>query len=213
MIPIVSIVAHSETGKTTLLEQLVRELKRRGYRLAVIKHTAQDFELDREGKDSWRLAQAGSDATILSSPSKLAILKPLERDITPGEISRLIGQDFDLILTEGFKKSDTPKIEVHRKELGKELVCSPEELFALVTDEKLDLALPQFSWDEVPGLADAIEERFLARKEEEIALFVNDTPVPLSPFVRQFMARTLEGMISALKGIEEVKSLNIWLKK
>ncbi len=213
MIPIVSIVANSETGKTTLLEQLVRELKRRGYRLAVIKHTAQDFELDRQGTDSWRLAQAGSDAMILSSPSKLAILKPVERDMTPGEISRLIGQDFDLILTEGFKKSDTPKIEVHRKELGKELLCSPEELFALVTDEKLDLALPQFSWDEIPGLADAIEERFLARKEEEIALFVNDTPVPLSPFVREFMAKTLEGMVSALKGIEEVKSLNIWLKK
>jgi molybdopterin-guanine dinucleotide biosynthesis protein B len=213
MIPIVSIVANSETGKTTLLEQLVRELKRRGYCLAVIKHAAGDFQLDREGKDSWRLAQAGSDAMILSSPSKLAILKPVERDITLGEISRLIGQDFDLILTEGFKKSDTPKIEVHRKELGKELLCSPEELFALVTDEKLDLALPQFSWDEVPGLADAIEERFLARKEEEIALFVNGTPVPLSPFVREFMAKTLEGMISALKGIEEVKSLNIWLKK
>ncbi len=210
---IVSIVGKSKSGKTTLLERLVRELKRRGYKLAVIKHAAQDFEFDWQGKDSWRLAQAGSDAVILSSPSKLAIFKPVERDLTPGELSHIIGQDFDLVLTEGFKESNTPKIEVHRKEMGEGLICSPGELFALVTDEKLDLPFPQFSWDDVPGLADAIEERFLARKGEELVLFVNGAPVPINPFVREIMTKILEGMVSVLKGIGEVKSLNIWLKK
>ena len=124
-------------GKTTLLEQLIGELKQRGYHFAVIKH-AQDFDLDKPGKDSWRLAQAGSEVVVLSSPHKLALIKQVEHEATLEELSHLAGENLDFILTEGFKRGKALKIEVHRKGLG-ELLCSPEELFAIVTDEPLEV--------------------------------------------------------------------------
>ncbi len=212
MAPLISIVGQSGVGKTTLLEYLVRELKGRGYRLAVIKHVPHGFELDQSNKDSWRLAQAGSDAVMLSSPSEIAIVRPLPQEFAPEQLSCFMGWDFDLILTEGFKGNNLPKIEVHPKGSG-ELLCPTEQLFALVTDEDLDLALPQFSWEEISELADAIEVSFLTQQREEIALSVNGKPLSLNPFVREFMTKTLLSMVSVLKGVEEIENLNIWLRK
>ncbi|MFQ5996740.1 MAG: molybdopterin-guanine dinucleotide biosynthesis protein B, partial [Dehalococcoidales bacterium] len=134
MPPIISIVGKSESGKTTLLEGLITILKQRGYKVAVIKHAAEDFELDTVNKDSWRFRQAGSEVSAISSTHHLAVIKNLEHDLAPQELANFIGLDYDLILTEGFKQSDHPKIEVHRKEQGKELLNQPERLLAVVTD-------------------------------------------------------------------------------
>jgi len=210
---VISIVGKSDSGKTTLLERLIGELKRRGHNLATIKHSVPDFELDHPGKDSWRLAEAGSNAVVLSAPQKIAFIKPVDREATLEELLYLIGENFDLVLTEGFRGSNAPKIEVHRKELGG-LLCSPEELFALVTDEPLDIPVPQFSPGEVEALVDLMEKRFLAVPEaEETLLIINDTPIPLNPFVKGIIHKTLLGMVSALKGAEEVRSLRISLRR
>ena len=189
------------------------ELKRRGYRLAVIKHAGGDFEIDQQGKDSWRLAQAGSDAVILSSPSKVALLKPVERDLTPIEVSTLIGQGFDLILTEGFKGSNLPKIEVHRKELGMDLVCSPGQLFALVTDEPLETKTRQFPREDVKGLANLLEEGFIKPQRERVSLYINNAPIPLSTFPREFITNVLLAMVSSLKGVGEVRNLELFVRR
>jgi len=210
---VISIVGRSSSGKTTLLESLIGGLKRRGYSLATIKHSVSGFDLDQPGKDSWRLGEAGSGAVVLSSPQKIAFIKPVDREAALEELLCLVGGDFDLVLTEGFRSSSTPKIEVHRKELGG-LLCSPEELFAVVTDEPLDIAAPQFSPGEVEALVDLVEKRFLALREpEETLLIVNDTPIPLNPFVKSVIHNTLLGMVSALRGAEEVRSLRISLRR
>ena len=210
---VISIVGRSSSGKTTLLENLIGGLKRRGYSLATIKHSVSGFDLDQPGKDSWRLGEAGSGAVVLSSPQKIAFIKPVDREAALEELLCLVGGDFDLVLTEGFRSSSTPKIEVHRKELGG-LLCSPEELFAVVTDEPLDIAAPQFSPGEVEALVDLVEKRFLALREpEETLLIVNDTPIPLNPFVKSVIHNTLLGMVSALRGAEEVRSLRISLRR
>ncbi len=213
MPPILSIVGKSKAGKTTLLERLLSELKGRGYRLATIKHIPQGFELDEPGKDSWRLAQAGSDAVLMSSPQKVALIKRTEHDLSLDELSRLIGVDFDLILTEGFRGEGAPKIEVHRGELGPDLLCSPQELLAVSTDESLDLALPQYSSDDVRGLADLIEERFLQPRGDDVVLFINGCPIDLNPFVKDFIIKTLLGMVSALKGVGDVRALDISIRR
>ncbi len=158
---VLSVIGRSNSGKTTLLEKLIPELKRRGHRVAVIKHSMRDFDLDQPGKDSWRLARAGSDAVVVSAPRRVALVKKVERAPTLEELVAMIGDDYELILVEGYKHSRVPKIEVHRRVLG-DLVCSPEELFAVVTDEPLDIAVPQFSVDQGVPLADLIEDRFLA---------------------------------------------------
>ncbi len=213
MRPTISVVGKSQSGKTTLLEKLIIELKQRGRRVAVIKH-AGEFELDQEGKDSWRFSQAGSDAVVVSSPEKVAVIKQVEHDLTPQELSDFIQWDYDLILTEGFKKSDTPKIEVHRKEQGKELLSPSEQLLAVVTDEPLDTGAPQFSKDEIKELADLIEEHVQAEtEEEEIELFVNDAPVRMGRFVSDLLFRVLVAGVSGLKGVKEVQSLRITLRR
>jgi len=155
---VVSIVGRSNSGKTTLLEELIVELKRRGYTVAAVKHSGSDFQLDHPGKDSWRLAEAGSDAVLLASPHRLAFLRKTTNPPTSGDVIDFLGDKFDFVLIEGFKESDIPKIEVHRRELGN-LISSPEKLFAVVTDEQLDVTVPQFSSRDGVALVDLLEKR------------------------------------------------------
>jgi molybdopterin-guanine dinucleotide biosynthesis adapter protein len=209
---VISIVGRSNSGKTTLLEKLIGELKRRGYNLAVIKHCANGFDLDQPGKDSWRFAKAGSDTVVLSSAQKIAYIKSMDHEATLDELLYHIGDEFDLVLTEGFKSGNAPKIEVHRD--GSELLFSAEELIALVTDESLDIAVPQYSPSEVEALADLIEKKISAlSKVEETLLLINDIPIPLNPFVEGLIHKTLLGMVSALRGVDEVRSLRISLRR
>jgi molybdopterin-guanine dinucleotide biosynthesis protein B len=159
--PIISIVGKSQSGKTVLMEQLIVEFKRRGYKVAALKHSRGGMEIDRPGKDSWRFAQAGSDAVCVSSPGKLAFIKNLNHDLNIEEIMPIVGFEFNLVLAEGFRKSKNPKIEVHRKELGDDLLCSPEELSAIVTDGPLDIDITQLPWGDTVAVADFIKKNFL----------------------------------------------------
>ena len=169
-LPIVSIVGKSQSGKTVLMEQLIAEFKRRGYKVAALKHSHGGMEIDHPGKDSWRFAQAGSDAVFVSSPDKLAFIKNLNHDLNIEEIMPILGPEFDLILAEGFRKSKTPKIEVHRKELGDDLLCSPEELSAIVTDGSLDTDIAQLPWGDTVTVADFIEKNFVLKSQDSAVL-------------------------------------------
>lgn len=162
MIPVVCLVGRSGVGKTMVVEKLVGELKRLGYRVATIKHDVHGFEIDQPGKDSWRHAQAGADCVVISSPEKLALIKKVDHDPTLGELALTIGPDYDIVVVEGFKQSQGLKIEVHRKGMGK-LLCSPQELLAVVTDEALDVDVPQYSLDDGVGLAELLKEKLLDR--------------------------------------------------
>jgi molybdopterin-guanine dinucleotide biosynthesis protein MobB len=160
-IPVVSIVGHSGSGKTTLLERLIHELKQRGYRLAVIKHHHHpDLQFDTPGKDSWRFAQAGADHIVLAGPGKVAHIRTFEKEPTLEHILTVI-QDVDLILTEGYKHADAPKIEVSRGETASPLISAPEGLIAMASDRHFDVDVPQFNLEDIAGLATFLEARFL----------------------------------------------------
>jgi len=208
--PIVSVVGKSGVGKTTLLEKLVPEIRRRGYRVAVVKHDVHGFEIDHPGKDTWRYAQAGSDAVVISSPSKLAFIKQTDHDATLGELAQLLGDGFDLILTEGYKQGNAPKVEVHRKEAGPGLLCREAELVALATDEPLDMAVPQYDLDDVVGLADRLQEVFLIdRPASDVRLFVDGTHVSLTPFVSSIIANGIYGMVTTLRGVDDPRRIQL----
>lgn len=165
-IPIISVVGRSDSGKTTLLEKLIPELKRRGYRVATVKHHAHPgFEIDQPGKDTWRHAQAGSDHVVIAAPDKVASIRRVDREPSLDEIATGI-TDVDIILTEGYKRANTPKIEVVRAARSSEPICAPDELVALATDVRLDLDVPQLDLEDAAGLADLIEERFLLSEPE-----------------------------------------------
>ena len=161
MLPVVSIVGKSQSGKTVLVEQLIIEFKRRGYKVAALKHSRGGMEIDRPGKDSWKFAQAGSDAVYISSPDKLGFIKNLNHDLNIDEIMTTVDPEFDLIIAEGFRKSKTPKIEVHRKAFGDDLLCSREELSAIVTDTPVDTDITQLPWGDTVAVADFIENNFM----------------------------------------------------
>ena len=166
--PVVSIVAKSGTGKTTLLEKLIAEMKFRGYRVGAIKHDAHSFSIDHEGKDSWRMTQAGADTMLITSPEKIAMVKQNNRAEEPPltETIQTYFNDVDIVLTEGFKRSAMPKIEVHRRERSPRLLCRGEEhdstLFAVASDEPLELDVPVYDINDAKGLCDLITERFLS---------------------------------------------------
>jgi len=155
--PVVSIVGRSKSGKTTLLEKLIRELKRRNYRVATVKHHYHPgFEIDRPGKDTWRHAQAGSDHVVIAAPDKVASIRRVEREPTLDEIAAGI-RDVDVILTEGYKRTGKLRIEVVRTARSAEPICTQDELLALVTDAAVSFDVPWFGLDDAAGLADLIE--------------------------------------------------------
>ena len=159
--PIVSIVGKSKSGKTTLLEKIIPELKKRNYRVATIKHHAHPgFEIDRPGKDTWRHAQAGSDHVIIIAPDKVASIRKVEHTPTLDEIAAGI-QDIDIILTDGYRNAGKPMIEVIRSVRSSVPICASEELIAIVTDVRLNVSVPLFGLDETQSLVDFIEHRFL----------------------------------------------------
>ena len=161
----VSFVAKSGTGKTTLLEKVIVELKRRGYRVGVIKHDAHRFDIDHPGKDSHRLTAAGADTMLISSPAKLAIVKQHTESPPIEELIATYFSDVDLFLTEGFKKSGLPKIEVHRRERSATLICRGEEndpsLIAVASDEPLDLDVPLLDLNNPAQVADFVEKQII----------------------------------------------------
>lgn len=163
MIPVVSVVGKSNVGKTTLLEKLIPELKRRGYRVATVKHDAHSFEMDQPGKDTWRHRQAGADVVVISSKDKVAMIKRVPQEVPLPEIAQMIS-DVDILLTEGYKRGPAPKIEVSRRALSSELLCTADELVAIVSDQPFGLPVPQLGLEDMAGLADILEARFLGKR-------------------------------------------------
>ena len=210
---IISIVGKSGSGKTTLLESLIAELKRRGHKVAIVKHSHHADDLDTETKDTWRFTRAGSELSAINSLDHLAIFRRMDHFFDPREISSFVVWEYDVILTEGFKASPYPKIEVHRREQGGDLLTDPSQLLGVVTDEPLKVEVPQFSRDDSGGIADLVEKVIVnRRRENDLDLIVNGAHVDISPSLKDLLSRTLMAMVPA-SGNGEVKSLHISLRR
>ena len=160
MIPIFSIVAsRSNMGKTKLVCDIITELKLRGYRVATIKHDIHGFDIDHPGKDTWLHRKAGADIVSISSKNRMAMIEEVEKEYKLDEVIEKI-ENVDIIITEGYKKEDKPKIEVFREEIGDKLISREEELFAIVTNKEFGNNIPEFNFEEIKDLVDLIEEKF-----------------------------------------------------
>lgn len=154
---ILSIVGKSDSGKTTLILKLLPEFKKRGYRTAVAKHCPHGFDLDVEGKDSWKFTQAGGEGTFLTSPGNLALLRPKGDSFNIAEKLQNYFADLDIVLMEGYNdESGIRKIEIIRKGIGR-MGSNPDEIIAYVSDISLDTERRVFKPDDISAIADFIE--------------------------------------------------------
>jgi molybdopterin-guanine dinucleotide biosynthesis protein B len=161
MIPVFSIVgSKSNVGKTRVLCNIIRELRSRGYRVGTIKHDVHGFDIDHPGKDTWLHAQAGANVVTISSSKKMAIIEQLEEEYSLEDVINKIN-NVDIIITEGYKAENKPKLEVFRKEMSEKLCSKDDELFGIITDTPFNKTIPQFDFSQTKEIVDLIEEKFL----------------------------------------------------
>ena len=181
---IAAIIGPSGIGKTSLIERLVAELKRRQLSVAVIKHCSQGFDLDHQGKDSWRFREAGVDGVGLVSPEEKATL--LRTSAKPDDIQFATSHfmSLDIVLVEGRHTiPHLPKLELLRKGLAERVTTPLGELAAVISDFDIDVSRPVFRFSEIREIADFLEkgpEVELGGREFEKSLFSKHEPRVLS---------------------------------
>jgi molybdopterin-guanine dinucleotide biosynthesis protein MobB len=163
-IPVVSFIGKKKSGKTTVLLGVIAELRTRGYKLAVLKHDTHGFDIDIPDTDSYRFKELGTEVVGVSSPWTYVWQVRAAEEPLLGELIRQIREPVDLLITEGFKQQDAPKIEVSRRARSDSLVSTPDELIGITSDQRFpDYPVPQLDLDDFRGLADLLERRILTR--------------------------------------------------
>lgn len=161
--PLLSFVGRSNSGKTTLIERLIQELVLAGYRIATIKHAGHGFELDTEGKDSWRHKRAGASNVIVLSKGSMAMFADVPEEMKIEEVrDRFVDTDIDLIIAEGWKSEGYPKVVVVRESLD-EVQYSPDGLLAVVAMKPIELPVPCLDRNDIQGLTEIIIKHFPTR--------------------------------------------------
>lgn len=206
-VPIVAFSGFSESGKTTFIEKLIPELKNRGYRIATIKHTHHKMD-STPGKDSERHLTAGSEISMITTSTRMVLTKPVERGTSIDEMITMLGDDYDIIICEGFKYSDIPKLVVCRQEVS-DFPAGLRNVIGIITDVKLDTETRQYSFEDVESVADMLEAEIITPHANRINISVNNTAVPLIEFPRSVITKTILGMLAALKGVGIIRSARI----
>lgn len=195
-----------------MIEQLIPELTRRGYRVGAVKHDAHQFDIDHPGKDSWRHQQAGASVSVISSPEKVAVVRHVEIELTLDEIASAYLTDVDIILTEGFKRESKPKIEV-LADGDSELISPLNEVFLVAGSTAVDVGRPKVGRDEISAMAEAIKTRFLKERSDDagVSLVVDGKPIALNGIMKAMVANTIVGLVSSLKGVDNPDKVEVRL--
>jgi len=225
---ILGIYGYQDAGKTKLVEDLVRSLVRKGYRVASVKHSPHSKSIDCEGKDTWRHGKAGSDPVVFSSKVETALIKHSETSAT--DIARLLDAEYDpdVIIMEGFKEGAFPKAAIGKVATRKGTALVNPSLKELVSYVEREVAVDRML-EELPGLdcgkcgldcrmlASAIVDgkRWLRDCVElptvGVEILIGGKRVPAGKFVSRMVDSTVKGMVSSLKGYEPGKEVEIRL--
>ncbi len=203
----VLVIGASGSGKTTLIERVVPLLRARGLTVGTMKHAHHGFDPDKPGSDSARHAAAGASPVVVVGPDGHALHETsmLHGDPAVTDVNALIERHFegaDIVLAEGFSSVRGPKLLVHRRGITPKPLTHPEEVFLTVTDEPIG-----FPAETAPDDVDAVADRLAALVDEsdapEVGLTVDGREIPITEFVRRFLAGAVIGMVGELKGVPD----------
>ena len=208
--PAVSVAGYSDSGKTTVAAALVKEMADRGYRVGAIKHCPHGHAPGKEGSDSDRLFRAGALAAIASSPGFQTQTVRVDHDL---DLHALVSSlpEVDLVIAEGFRSADVPKILVR----GLDGSCpNVANTFAEVRVRQSEETIP-VSENDIVRLADGLEEAFqrLDATSESVTLAVDGAPVSLKDFPSRALAGLLRGFVSSLDGVGEPSEIKVMLRR
>ncbi len=170
--------------------------------------------MDREGKDTWRHRKAGAQTVAIASPQMLAAIRQTAAEMPLEQIAGRCFWDEDILITEGYKQSHFPKIEVFRSAIEAKPICTPKDnLLAIVTEDPVQLEIPRFRFDEVSGVADLLEERFLkGRKRSRLMVVADGKKIPMKDFVQDFVIGGIVGMLASLRGWKQPRNIEIQIR-
>ncbi|HCE2378794.1 bifunctional molybdopterin-guanine dinucleotide biosynthesis adaptor protein MobB/molybdopterin molybdotransferase MoeA [Vibrio parahaemolyticus] len=199
-IPILGFAAYSGTGKTTLLESLLPKLTEAGLRIGMLKHAHHNFDVDKPGKDSYRLRKAGASQMLIASRNRFALMTETPEAEAEFEylLTRFDEDKLDVVLVEGCKNIAFPKIELHREEVGKPwLYPHDENIIAIASDSaELDSELPQMNINDLDAIAQFVLQ------------YVQDAKAPKSKEKDAACCDTLSpAFLSVVQGQEKILSL------
>lgn len=155
---IYGVIGWKNSGKTTLIERLVADIVSRGFSVSTIKHAHHTFDVDQSGKDSYRHRVAGASEVLLTSSKRFALMHEI-RDFKEPLLAALLIKlaPVDVVLVEGYKSDNHPKIEAHRRETGKPLIATKDNTVrAIASNAKLDFDLPVFGLDDTQEITEFI---------------------------------------------------------
>ncbi|EPI4953862.1 TPA: bifunctional molybdopterin-guanine dinucleotide biosynthesis adaptor protein MobB/molybdopterin molybdotransferase MoeA [Vibrio parahaemolyticus] len=199
-IPILGFAAYSGTGKTTLLEALLPKLTEAGLRIGMLKHAHHNFDVDKPGKDSYRLRKAGASQMLIASRNRFALMTETPEAEAEFEylLTRFDEDKLDVVLVEGCKNIAFPKIELHREEVGKPwLYPHDDNIIAIASDTaELDSELPQMNINDLDAIAQFVLQ------------YVQDAKAPKSKEKDAACCDTLSpAFLSVVQGQEKILSL------
>jgi molybdopterin-guanine dinucleotide biosynthesis protein B len=220
MSQIVCVVGASDSGKTKLVTSIVAELSRRGWNVATAKHSKSTFSLEPKAKDTFKHRKSGAKTVLFLGPRETVAVRPPGEEL--GACVARFCSDADIVIAEGFVGENYPKIAIATNRKSESDLTALPNLRALVrprpqTSPKASEAvkrLPQFRLNDTKCICDFIEKQLLSRKiGTDAYLLVNDKQVPLNAFVRNFLARSVLGIVSSLKGTGRLRSLEVVIRK
>ncbi|HGH0585767.1 TPA: molybdopterin-guanine dinucleotide biosynthesis protein B, partial [Clostridioides difficile] len=156
MYNILSVVSYSGVGKTTLIEGIIKELNKKGYRVGVIKHTCHDFDMDEEGKDTYKHRKSGARKVCIISDKRVAYIEELKEKNPLYKMIQLY-EDMDLIIIEGYKNYRFKRLEVTRKGKYEDILSNKSDLIGIVSDIEYKLNIEQFNLNDYKNISKYIE--------------------------------------------------------
>jgi len=201
---VLCVIGWSKSGKTALMEEHIKGFKGRGLRVAALKHHGHPGDVFPEGKDTTRFLKAGADLAVLFGQGGLELSRPLLDPDPQGLLPYLWG--YDLVLVEGLKGSNYPKVEVYNGSPEGLLYQKVKGVLALVSDQVEVQGIPTFKTHEVDALVDYLMEK-LPLKRQRLTLVADGREVALNAFVERMLYGLVKAMVAPLKGCEDVKEV------